>query len=740
VLLILIVALIAYSNSFDVPFQFDDKASIKENILIKDFRYFKNPPRAEDVPTRYVLRFKSRLVGYLTFALNYRAHGLDVRGYHATNFAIHIINALLVYWLVTLSFRTPALRDSALSGRAGYIALLSALLFVSHPVQTQAVTFVVQRLASLATLFCILSLTLYVRFRLSERKSGAFMYALALLSAALAMRTKEIAFTLPALVVLYELVFLSGPARKRLLYLIPIALTLLVVPLGVLGSGVSPGDLLGDVSEATRLVKTEFPRSDYLFTEFGVIVTYLRLLAFPVNQNLDYDYPNYSSFFSPQVFLSFLLLAAAFLLGLFMLHRSRQTEPALKLTAFGIFWFFITLSVESSIIPIKDVIFEHRLYLPSAGVFMVAGTASILFLGSFKDGKARAAAVSLLVLAVLLFSAAAHARNTVWQSELGLWADVLKKSPRKARAHNNIAAAYESAGDMDRALKHFETAARLKPDSVPIQNNLANAYVSTEMFETAIERFSIVLSMNPNYIPAHNDLGSAYYRMGQTEKAIEQYEKVLKMNPDFTDAYINLGVVYSKEGRPDKAAEYLKKAVALRPDIAEAHYTLGNSHAAMSRFDEAIEEYSIALELDPDNATAHYNIGNAYLSTGLFEKAIEHYGHSTRLNPDRIDAYVNLGIAYKNTGRTDRAIEQYEKAVLLGLGSPDVHYNLANAYLQKGSVEEAISHYKKALSLNPDDPNAHNNLAMAYRQSGLEEKAAEHIRIAEKLEHKLKTE
>jgi tetratricopeptide (TPR) repeat protein len=736
VLLVLVVAIIAYSNSIDFQFRFDDRANITGNPLIKDFRYFKDPSLADEVPMRYVLSFKNRVVGYLTLALNYRAHGLDVRGYRVTNIAIHIINALLVYWLVTLIFRTPPLRASALSDKSRLIALLSALLFVSHPVQTQAVTFVVQRLASLATLFCILSLTLYVRFRLSTGKGGALLYALSLFSAVLAMKTKEIAFTLPVIVALFELVFLSGPAKKRLLLLAPIALTMLIVPLSVLGSDASLGGILGDMSEATRLGETDIARSDYLLTEFGVIATYLRLLVFPINQNLDYDYPEYGSFFSPRVFLSFLLLVSIFSLGLFMLRRSRRTEPALRLPAFGIFWFFTTLSVESSIVPIVDVIFEHRLYLPSAGGFMAAGTAAFLLPGRLKEGMSRTAAFSLIALVVLLFSVATHARNTVWQSRLDLWTDVLKKSPRKARAHNNIAGAYESEGDMDRALKHYETAAMLKPDSVPIQNNLANAYVTSGMFEKAIERFSMVLRMNPDYIEAHHDLGSAYYKMGRTEKAIEQYERVIETNPKFMNAYINLGAIYNSKGRPDKAAEYLKQVVALRPDIAEAHYNLANSHAAMARFEEAIKEYSIALDLDPGNATAHYNIGNAYLTTGLFEKAIEHYGRAIRLKPDLASAHVNLGIAYKNTGRTDMAIEHYEKAVRLEPNNPDANYNLANAYMEQSMVEEAIPHYEKTVILRPEDPSAHNNLAIAYRQKGLEAEALKHISIAESLRQK----
>jgi tetratricopeptide (TPR) repeat protein len=739
VLLVLAVALIAYSNTFDVPFILDDKPNIRDNPLIKDFIYFKDPSLAEEVPIDYNIGFTYRIVGHLTFALNYRIHGLDVRGYHVVNLAVHVANALLIYWLVLLTFMTPFGQESSIRDHARIIALFSGVLFVVHPIHTQAVTYIVQRLASLTTLFYLLSLALYIRCRLSDtlNPKSIIFYVLALFSAVLAMKTKEIAFTLPFIVLLYEFMFLKGPPRKRAPYLVPILLTILIIPLSLVGSDMLLGDVIGEFQEATRRM-TEMPRSDYLFTQFRVISTYIRLLFLPVNQSLDYDYPIFHSFFDLPVLFSFLFLASIFGLGIFLLHRSKTAEPAMRLVSFGILWFFITLSIESSIIPIADVVFEHRAYLPNAGFIMAAGTAAFLLPGRFKEGRSRTAAFSLLALAVLLFSAATYSRNTVWQNRLELWADVLEKSPRKARSHNNIASAYESEGDMDMALKHYETAAMLKPDSVPIQNNLANAYVESEMFEKAIERFSLVLRMEPDYVQAQHDLGSAYYKMGRTEKAIEQYERVIETNPKFMNAYINLGVIYNNEGRPDKAAGYLKQVVALRPDIAEAHYNLANSHAAMARFEEAIKEYSIALDLAPGNATAHYNIGNAYLSKGLFEKAIEHYRRAIRLKPDYAGAHVNLGIAYKNTGRTDMAIEHYEKAVRLEPNNPDANYNLANAYMKQSMVDDAIPHYEKTVILRPNDPDAHNNLAIAYRQKGLEAEALKHIRIAESLMQKKK--
>ncbi|MBI4839389.1 MAG: hypothetical protein HY806_09700, partial [Nitrospirae bacterium] len=234
IFLTIIIGLIAYSNTFHVPFQFDDINNIVKNSFVKDLGYFTEPSKTKTAEAKgieyYAFKydgFKNRFIGFLTFALNYRLHSLDVTGYHIVNLAIHLLNALLIYRLVLLTFQTPFFRDfnstfnlhpSTLPiSHPSLIALFSSLLFVSHPIQTQAVTYIIQRLTSLATLFYLLSLVMYVKFRTHNTKkkqkifslSSVFWYLTSVLSAVLAMKTKEIAFTLPVIIVLYEFFFFS---------------------------------------------------------------------------------------------------------------------------------------------------------------------------------------------------------------------------------------------------------------------------------------------------------------------------------------------------------------------------------------------------------------------------------------------------------------------------------------------------------------------------------------------------
>src|SRR3990167_7117322 len=353
--LITITAFLIYSNTFASPFHFDDEHNIVENYKLRDLSNFW-PPSG------------SRYVGVLSFALNYHFGGLNVFGYHLVNIIIHIINGLLIWWLIILTFKTPVMQvyvgqglspaltpDRIIRGLKADLpyltALTASLIFVSHPIQTQAVTYIVQRFASLATLFYILSLV----------------------SAILAMKTKEISLTLPFVIILYEVMFFAPTKQnygfaKRLLYLIPVTLTAFIIPLSLIGTDRPVGDMIGELREAAQETE-EISRDVYLLTQFRVIVTYIRLLFLPINQNLDYDYPLSHSLFEPQTFVSFLFLSAIFVFAVYLFIRSRRTDNAHGLLiSFGILWFFITLSVESSIIPIRDVIFEHRLYLPSVGI------------------------------------------------------------------------------------------------------------------------------------------------------------------------------------------------------------------------------------------------------------------------------------------------------------------------------------------------------------------------------------
>jgi tetratricopeptide (TPR) repeat protein len=653
-LLIIVLSILVYSNTFHVPFQFDDKPNIVENPIVMDLKYFAQPSEAGFLSDTFQYNvFIRRFVGHLSFALNYKAHGLDVRGYHVANLLIHIINGILLYSLVVLSFRTPWLRDSSIMNNSRLVALFSALLFVSHPVQTQAVTYIVQRLASLATMFYLMSLVFYVGWRLRTEarssESGVWkkyaFFILSLVSTVLAMKTKEITFTLPLVITLYEFLFFTGKVKMRLLRLMPFLLAMLIIPLTYiwLYSDIDKpvGEMMTDADEFTTVQKIS--RTDYLLTEQRVLVTYLRLLVFPAGQSFDYKYPIYHSFLEPPVCLSFLLLLIIICLGLYLFFRSRVSENgpefgvwrsdmhssfiahrSLRLIAFGIFWFFLTISVESSIIPLH-VIYEHRVYLPSAGVFIAVSTASYIFSRKKKGKKAFMA----MAMIVITFSAATYERNGIWRSEISLWEDAVRKDPLNVRAYSNLSDAYHVKGMLDDAVRIYIKAIKLAPDAPQ----------------------------------AHNNLALVYLEKGMVEKAVEHYKKALRLDPENPLRHSRIGNAYMKMEMADKALEHFEIAVRLNPDDATAHNELGSAYKSKRLFDKAVEHYRLAAELEPRNPIGYFNLGNIYLSRGLFDNAVQLYQIVLTLDPDYAEAHFNLGLVYLQQGHTEKAQKEFEAAL-----------------------------------------------------------------------------
>lgn len=607
-LLLAVLGGIVYSHTFSVPFHFDDRPNIVHNPRVKDLTHF-----SDFSGTRYV--------GYFTFALNYHFGGLQVFGYHLVNLAIHVFSAFLVYCLVSyLGRQAPNGASTSFRGTA----LAAALLFVCHPVQTQAVTYIVQRFASLVALFYLVAVVCYLKWRLGAlgRWQRWCWYVAALLSTALAMKTKENSFTLPLVIVVLEGMFFGtlrpswswfAENRRRLASLVPFLLTMAIIPLSRPDLLV-PEKGLGFASAA----EVGASRWEYLFTEFRVIVTYLRLLVLPVGQNLGYDYPRYATFFEPVVFVSFLLHVSVIALAFGFLGRAKAVETdspgrahGLRLISFGIVWFYLTLSVESSFIPIQDIIFEHRIYLPSAGFFL----AVVLILSFVLDRLFRArprlsgiSAGAVLIVSVMVLSACAYRRNQVWKDEITLWSDVVEKSPRHAKARHNLGEACATQGRYEEAMGHYEASLRLDPNSVDTVHNLANVHVAQGRLEKAERLYEEALRRKPTFAYGHFGLGNIHLARENLDAARGAFEKAVELKPDFAQARVNLGHVYGRLGRLEDAVRELEQAVRLAPELPEAHLNLGNAYANLRRFPESVKAYERVLELKPDHAEAKTNL------------------------------------------------------------------------------------------------------------------------------------
>ena len=535
VILICFLGIIAYSNTFHSLFHYDDRANIVTNTAIRNLSNLK-----------VIWNFwPTRFITFVSFAFNYYLNGLNVFGYHAVNFVIHLAIALLIFWFVNITFRTPAMIKINISRSAPAIALFSALIFLCHPIQTGSVTYIYQRSTCLAAFFYLLSLCLYIKSRLTieEKKKGfkwLSLYILTWVTCIIAMFTKENTITLPLMIILYEFCFFE---RKKWSHVLSFLALLPIIPVTLYFSKTT------DFGSLAKLVGNPITGWHYFLTQLRVIVTYLRLVFLPINQNFDYDYRISQSLIEPSVIMSLFIL----LLILFTAVRFFQRY---KLLSFSIFWFFLTLLPEASFVPLDDVILEHRLYLPMVGFSLVLSSGAFYILAEKKIK------LIMLILPVIIACLAilTYNRNFIWKNELSLWNDVIRKSPYKARAYNERGVVYTEEGDFARAISDLNIAIQLNPKYAYAYVNRGNVYGAQGKLVNAESDYLKAIEVDPNYAGSYYNLGNIYGFKGHFDEAIKNYDLALKLNPRFAEAYNNRAHYYFLKKEYAKALKDIKRA------------------------------------------------------------------------------------------------------------------------------------------------------------------------------------
>jgi tetratricopeptide (TPR) repeat protein len=503
------LGLAVYSNTFLSSFHLDDFIFIVDNRLIKDL---------SDLGAIWSV-WPTRFLTVFSLGVNYHLHQLAVGGYHLFNLTFHIGAAILVWRLIVLTFNTPGMRGNVLSPYSKEISLFAALIFVAHPLQTEAVTYIWQRSVLLATFFYLATLILYVRWRLSS--AAGFYYKCSLLTAVLALLSKETSMTLPLALLLYEYYFFrlkKGEWKKIIVRVAPFfALGAALLVLMILFQPANP-QIKG--SYFLHLFDNKMLFNYYFLTECRVWLTYLRLLFVPIHQNIDYNYPIIRSWLDPAMLSSLIFLIVLAAVAIKIRHKH-------ILTSFGILWFYVMLLPDSSFVPLADVIFEYRVY-PSMFGFALALTSLLYY---FWGDRRRWLVRGGLAILVGLYAIMAYQRNSVWKDEVTLWTDVIHKSSYPVRAYNSLGTVYLERGDLEKAMNDFNTALRLKPDFVPAYVNRGLVYLQKGEKDRALEDFNTALSIDPTYAPAYYDRGSIYYKQGDLKNAKADFDKAKGVNP-----------------------------------------------------------------------------------------------------------------------------------------------------------------------------------------------------------------
>ncbi|MFC1573614.1 tetratricopeptide repeat protein [Candidatus Latescibacterota bacterium] len=679
--ILLIVGIALYANTFHNQFVFDDTPSIVDNTYIKDF--------ASLVSAFNI--YPTRIFGLFTFALNYHFHQLDVTGYHVVNLAIHILASCVVYWLITLTLSTPAMRSDNISAQKKIIAALGALIFLTHPIQTQAVSYIVQRLASLATLLYLTSLSLYIKARLMKNRlrKRAFLFAGAGLCTLTGMVTKETLFTLPFAVLVSEFFLFreshhvtpQATLRKWIRY-VPVLFFAVLIPCLI---------MFGKIPVFNPRISQRFGGDPlitpflYMITQWKVIITYIRLIFIPAGQNLDHDIPLSNTIIEPETLVSFFLLAALAFLAFRLFRKYR-------IISFGIVWFFLTISVESSIIPIPNVMFEHRLYLPMFG-FCLAAPASFYYL----LGKTRMKTVVIMIVSLAcVYSVLTYGRNRIWKNEFTLWSDVVKKSPDKARPHYNLGKALIEKKQYDRAREEFSRALRIHPGHIKALVSIGNSYFDEENYSKAMDYFSKAIIQVPDCAEAYYNRGNTHLRLKHYNEAILDYNRAMRSMYWHPDFFSNLGSALFHTGKIDEAITNYRGALGHDKDNVLAHYNLGYALYTKGNIDEAAEEFRKVLRLDQSHMQALMNLGSALVSQQKLDEAADYFRKAIAIQPNLEDAHVKLGLLLEHMGQPDSAVEHLLEAVRINPKNILVHQKLAGLYQAQGKESEASIHFNKA--------------------------------------------
>ncbi len=644
--IIIIAALIVYSNSFQVPLQFDDIYHITQKKSIRDLSNFAKITQWENVNSRPLPMF--------TLALNFRWGGVNTTGYHVLNLIFHIITGWIVY---LLSLQILSLKNLKLGNRITdnkeVFALLAALLFVVHPIQTQAVTYIVQRITVMVALFYLAAIYQYIKGRVAQLESGDWKkgtpnFILTLLFFGLAMLSKQIAVTLPLALVLVEFFFIrdkEGKADKKYLQIFAGTVFAFIL-IGVLWYGI-PRE------------SKDISRSTYLFTSFKVMVKYLQLIILPVNQNLDYDIKPADSLFDWRVLGSLAILGGLIYLAVKLYKKN-------PLVSFGIAWFFITLLVEQSVIPIKDFIFEHRLYLPSYGLILSALAALFTYIPSKETVTGKIPRIALMVAAlVVIYGFAAHARNKVWKSDLTLWTDAVKKSPGKARPLLWQGIAFTNQGRYQEAKSAMDKCIEVMPNFPMAYYNRGNVNKELQDYKASLEDYNKAVELDPKYMLAYFNRGVVEAKMGRYGDAIEDYNITLKDDPDNTNTLYNRGNAYRN----------LRK-------YPESNYTLaifnrGLSKAGMGQHEEALKDFDMAIRQDQKNHLFYNGKGVSLYQLGRYAEAIANYDAAIRNSPNFGQAYYNRAFAkYLGLHDYQGGCEDWQQAL-------NLNYNPAKSLLSQ---------------------------------------------------------
>jgi protein O-mannosyl-transferase len=624
-LLMTACAYAVYTGSIRGPFVFDDVVNIQDNphIRLTEFTLNGIISAGFESPCRH------RPVANMSFAVNYFFNRYDTAGYHFVNILMHILTGIMLFYLIKVTlellsaqnlkfrFETNILSDPSnaaayhstnliistspgsfnpASNELLFISFFTAFIWLVHPVQTQTVSYIVQRMNGMAAMFYILSLLFYVKARiLTSKGKKTALFLACILSGMLSLGSKEIAATLPFFIFLYEWYFFQDVnlnwLKRNSIYFLCLFFIIGFAALFFLG-----GHPIKSILSAYN--HRDFTLWQRVLTEFRVVIYYIGLILFPspMRLNLLHDFPISHSLVNPiTTLLSFIAISGLIVTAIGLAKKER-------LLSFCILWFLGNLFIESSVIGV-EIIFEHRLYLPS--MFFILIFVSLIY----RFGSSKRIGGILLCAVVIIFSVWTYQRNIVWSDDVRLWKDCVVKSPHQPRQHYNLGVVLARNGNLDKAIEQYRAALNVKPDYAEAYYNLGNALVRKGNAEDAIDNYRKALQFNPDFFKSYYNIAKILYGQGKIGGAIHNYQKALTINNETPQSLYNLSWIYATSENKRyrngiKAVQLAEKLCMLtghrQPLALDA---LAAAYAETEDFNKAVgtaqKALSLALQLGP---------------------------------------------------------------------------------------------------------------------------------------------
>ncbi len=606
IIFLTLIAIFTYWGTFRVPFLYDDIHAIVQNPKIQDFSKIGDLLKIDNLFNRPILN--------ISFAINRSINGLNVWGYHLMNLGIHIGVGILLYF-----FSGKCLQLIPQERRNSYqlLPLIAALIHLIHPLNVQAVVYLSSRSVLLVTLFYLSSALSFIRFfeqwdRSTFDPKCLFWLLLGLFLFLLGCGTKAIIITLPVMALIFYYLKCNIENRKMDSTLI----IMIVAPLFFYL--MYRGYLLGNIFVLTTEHESmQMSRELYLLTQIKAFIFYYLLKwFFPINLNFEPDFRLINGLGDIQFIAATLLL----LIGTIVFLKNKS-----QIVKFSFLWVLITLLPTSSLVPLKQIVTEHRFYLPGIGVCLIIGMA-LVSLTHYSNKIFPVVGIGLIFLLTLN-----QLRTDDFKDSVSIWADTAKKSPQKALVHNNLAA----------------------------------AYLEKKMLNEAEQTLKTTLMLNPNSDHARINLGVLLIQKKKYQEALEEFYQAIKLGTRDHNAYYNAGLALLEMGRAEESLPFFKEAVKLKPQSAQYHFDYGKALQRNKLFDDALKEYRTSLNIEPNNYKAHINRGTIFWNLKSYYFAEAAFQQAYLLNKQSITTLSNLSSANLVLKDYDAAIRYLKETLAI---------------------------------------------------------------------------